>query len=135
MKHLLLSASLVLGATLILPVAGWGQIKTKPMTHEVEGKENCVMCHTPGVIPTAPDIPESHEGRGAETCLWCHGQDAAMVTQGASQFAHDLEGRENCILCHTAGMMPEIPDMPESHKDRAVETCLWCHTKIGPGME
>ena len=130
-KALLLSAAMILAGALLLPRAGEAQIKTKAMTHDVDGKENCAMCHTPGVIPTAPDMPETHEGRGAETCLWCHGEGSAMVTQGASQFEHGLEGKENCILCHAAGVMPAIPDVPESHTGRAVETCLWCHTKAG----
>jgi hypothetical protein len=47
---------------------------TTPSTtpHDTAGKENCLMCHTPGAMAPVPDVPESHAGRGSETCLWCH---------------------------------------------------------------
>lgn len=40
---------------------------------------------------------------------------------------HSLEGRDQCLLCHAAGAMEPVPDVPETHTDRPIATCLWCH--------
>ena len=101
-----------------------------PVTpHDIEGKENCMMCHAVGVMPPVPDAPASHEGRGNETCQWCHAPTSGMQTTGATKIPHDLEGKDNCMMCHAAGVMPPVPDAPASHEGRGTETCLWCHTK------
>jgi len=105
------------------------QVKTKAAAHDLEGKANCLMCHTPGVMEPVPDTPESHEGRTVETCLWCHGPESAMVKTGAKQFTHDPAGKDNCLMCHTPGVMEPVPDTPENHEGRVSEQCLWCHTK------
>jgi len=41
--------------------------------------------------------------------------------------AHDLEGKANCLMCHAPGVMEPVPDVPESHEGRVIETCLMCH--------
>ena len=107
------------------------QEKPSVMGHELEGKENCMMCHTAGAMEPVPDVPADHEGRANETCLWCHAADSPMQTTGASATTHEIEGKENCMMCHAAGAMPPIPDAPEDHEGRANETCLWCHAKSG----
>jgi hypothetical protein len=109
------------------------QVKTKAVTHDLENKANCLMCHAPGVMAPVPDTPKTHEGRTVETCLWCHGAESAMVKVGAKQFTHDPAGKENCLMCHAPGVMPPVTDAPESHEGRAVETCTWCHTKVVGG--
>lgn len=124
-----------LGAFLLLSALAnpaSAQVKTKAAAHDLAGKENCMMCHTPGVMEPVPDTPASHEGRVNEQCGWCHAPGAAMVTTGAKQTPHDIEGKDNCLMCHTAGAMAPVPDMPaESHEGRANENCQWCHTKAG----
>ena len=105
--------------------------KTTAMSHDAEGKDNCLMCHTPGVMPPATDVPESHEGRVSETCLMCHAPDSPMVTTGAILIPHDTEGKDNCLMCHAPGVMPPATDVPESHEGRAVEMCSWCHKTAG----
>lgn len=118
------------GALFLLALAAspaLGQTKTQPVTHDLEGKSNCLMCHAPGVMEPVPDIPESHKGRSVETCLWCHGPQSDMVTKGAPLIPHDLEGKANCLMCHAAGVMPQVPDIPENHEGRTVEMCQWCH--------
>jgi hypothetical protein len=104
------------------------QVKTKAVTHDLEGKANCLMCHAPEIMPPVPDVPETHEGRPVEACLWCHGPESQMVKVGAKQFTHDPAGKDNCLMCHAPGVMAPVPDAPESHEGRAVETCTWCHT-------
>ena len=43
---------------------------------------------------------------------------------------------ENCMMCHAAGVMEPVPDIPaESHEGRGNETCLWCHTQAGGILE
>lgn len=124
-----------LGAFLLLAALASpasAQVKTKATTHDLEGKENCMMCHAAGVMPPVPDVPATHEGRTNEQCGWCHAPNAAMVTVGAKQTPHDLEGKENCLMCHTAGAMAPVPDMPaESHEGRTNENCVWCHANTG----
>jgi cytochrome b subunit of formate dehydrogenase len=87
--------------------------------HEVEGRENCLMCHAEG---GALAIPEDHAGRPNTTCLVCH----ATTTEEEHlpvPVKHDLEGRENCQMCHAADVLPQ------SHKTGAFSNsdCLLCH--------
>ena len=107
------------------------QVKTKAAAHDLEGKDNCLMCHTPGVMEPVPDTPESHEGRAIESCLWCHAPDSPMVTTGPKLIPHDLEGKDNCLMCHMPGVMAPVTDTPENHEGRGIEVCLWCHTTAG----
>jgi hypothetical protein len=46
--------------------------------------------------------------------------------------SHDTAGREQCLMCHTAGAMEPVPDAPASHADRGNESCLWCHATDSP---
>ncbi|MFQ5746752.1 MAG: hypothetical protein ACE5HF_05980 [Gemmatimonadota bacterium] len=53
------------------------QTTDPPMpTHDMTGRDNCLMCHKPGAIEMAPDTPADHEGRGVEWCLLCHSPPA-----------------------------------------------------------
>jgi hypothetical protein len=100
--------------------------KPPAVTHDLEGRDNCVMCHSGG-IPDTPVMPaESHEGREAATCLWCHGPESAMQTTVPKLISHDLEGRDNCLMCHSGGM-PETPVVPEDHEGRENAHCQMCH--------
>ena len=123
------SGALVLLALMSSPVSA--QMKTKAMSHDPAGKENCMMCHAVGVMPPVPDVPASHEGRPVTSCLWCHAPNSAMVTTGAPAPSHDMAGKENCMMCHAVGVMPPVPDVPASHEGRGNETCGWCHVKAG----
>ena len=105
------------------------QAKTKAMSHDAEGKANCLMCHAVGVMEPVPDVPADHEGRTIETCMMCHAPTSKMVTTGAPLIPHDLEGKANCLMCHAAGVMPPVPDIPEDHAGRTVEMCAMCHKK------
>ena len=40
---------------------------------------------------------------------------------------HDIAGRDNCLMCHTAGAMEPVPDVPASHEGRGNEHCQLCH--------
>ncbi len=122
---------LIVVAMSLLAAPAFSQVKPKVMTHDTTGKENCLMCHTAGAMAPVPDVPESHAGRTSDVCLWCHATDSPMHTVTPPAATHDAAGNENCLMCHTAGRMAPVPDVPESHEGRSSETCLWCHTVGG----
>ncbi len=131
MKRHLLAAAAGLVLALALVSQGSAQVIAKAMAHDAAGKENCMMCHAVGVMPPVPDVPADHEGRVNEQCGWCHTPNTPMTTTGATQTSHDVAGKENCLMCHAAGVMPPVPDVPASHEGRENEYCLWCHTVKG----
>ena len=120
-------------AALLFVAAGsaFAQDATKPpvMSHDLEGKDNCAMCHS-GAMEGIPAIPASHEGRAAETCVMCHAPDAEMQTSAANAIPHDLEGKDNCAMCHS-GAMEGMPAAPASHEGRGADTCQMCHKAGG----
>jgi len=124
----------LLGVLFLLGVMGSplsSQVKTTAASHDLAGKENCMMCHAVGVMEPVPDVPASHEGRVNAQCVWCHAPDADMVTKGAPQFTHDPAGKDNCMMCHAVGVMEPVPDVPANHEGRDVKVCTWCHTHTG----
>ena len=48
------------------------QAKPKPVSHDIAGREQCLMCHKAGAMEPVPDAPASHEGREAKHCTLCH---------------------------------------------------------------
>jgi hypothetical protein len=60
----------------------------------------------------------------------------AAIAQDAKPkaVAHDLAGREQCLMCHTAGAMEAVPDVPATHAERPNEVCMWCHAADSPMM-
>lgn len=102
------------------------------MTHDLEGRSNCLMCHKTGMMD-AQAVPESHTDRTNVTCLWCHAPDAAVQTTAPSSITHDLEGKHACLTCHRAGTMEDTPDVPANHEGRTDEFCTLCHTPAEGG--
>jgi len=105
--------------------------ETRPpaMTHTAEGRANCMMCHS-GAMPNVAAVPASHEGFENTVCAWCHAPNAAMQTTDPPTITHTLEGRANCMMCHS-GNMPNVAGVPADHAGRANETCGMCHTTGG----
>jgi len=128
-RYLTLTGGLVAMSLLVGPLNA--QTKASAVNHDLEGKNNCLMCHTAGAMEPVPDVPTTHEGRANETCMMCHAPDSPMVTMGASDISHDLAGKENCMMCHAVGVMEPVPDVPADHEGRAVEQCQWCHKAAG----
>jgi hypothetical protein len=118
--------AILFAGVLATPLSGQA---TKPIatSHDLEGRDNCLMCHTAGAMEPVPDVPASHEGRTNEMCQWCHAPDSPMITTDVKAIGHDLEGRDNCLMCHTAGAMEPVPDVPASHEGRGNEHCQLCH--------
>jgi hypothetical protein len=49
------------------------QTKAVPaVSHALEGRANCMMCHKAGTMEAVPDAPASHEGRDVKWCTMCH---------------------------------------------------------------
>ncbi len=120
----LAAVALIIG----MPVVTQAQAaKPKAVAHDLEGRAQCLMCHKAGAMEPPPDVPASHAERPDETCMWCHGPGAAMLTKDANAMAHDLEGRAQCLMCHS-GAMPNIPAPPEDHEGRGNEYCTLCHS-------
>ncbi len=120
-----LSAALVLAAIgMALPTQAQAQDK-KPtvVPHDLEGKDNCMMCHS-GKMPNVAAAPESHKDFTNEQCLLCHSKDSPMQTAAAPAIPHDLEGKSNCTMCHS-GKMPNVPAVPHEGIDTA--NCTLCH--------
>jgi hypothetical protein len=99
-----------------------------PVSHDTEGRDACLMCHAPGAMEPIPDVPASHEGRTEAVCLWCHATDSPVLTTTPPSIPHTVEGRDACLMCHTAGRMEPVPDAPASHEGRADADCRMCHT-------
>ncbi len=44
----------------------------KVITHPLEGRADCLMCHKPGAMEPVPDTPADHAGRESKVCTLCH---------------------------------------------------------------
>lgn len=124
--------NVVITAAMLLVVAGSAvaqDAKPTVVSHDLAGKENCVMCHS-GAMEGIPAQPAGHEGRALDTCLLCHAADAEMQTSAASAPPHDLAGKEACSMCHS-GAMEGMPAAPASHEGRVDDSCTLCHVPAG----
>lgn len=118
-----------------------------PVPHPVEGREDCLVCHAEGV-GGAPKVPDSHEGRASDTCLLCHMDD---MTGDVPNIPHEIEGRENCLDCHSVGeaaadesaaqppepaeQLPLPTPLAFVEPEGGTNTCLDCHLTLGGRSE
>ena len=124
--------NVVITAAMLLVMAGSAvaqDAKPTVVSHDLAGKENCVMCHS-GAMEGIPAQPADHEGRALDTCLLCHAADAEMQTSAAAVTPHDLAGKEACSMCHS-GAMEGMPAAPASHEGRGDDTCAMCLVPAG----
>jgi hypothetical protein len=88
----------------------------------IEGQETpayvCSDCHEP---------PEDHLAGACDACHAPTGfeESAAEIVALAPEISHELEGRDDCSLCHD----PEgqVKPAPSNHADYANEQCVLCH--------
>jgi hypothetical protein len=81
----------------------------------------CANCHTP---------PENHLPGTCDTCHNPEGwaQSASALVSVAPEIEHELDGREDCLVCHDpAG---NVVPAPSNHVDYGNEQCTLCH-KVG----
>lgn len=75
-------------------------VSAGPIPHEVEGRENCLLCHDRGA---AVPFPTDHIGRSNESCQACHQPAAASPQASAAPgFARDVLPlfQAKCVACH-----------------------------------
>lgn len=132
-RFMAIAAGMFLGATMAAGPALGQEAATKPpvVSHDLAGREQCMMCHKAGVMEAVPDAPASHKEFQNESCMVCHSKDSPIQSATPKVIPHDLAGREQCLMCHTAGVMEAVPDMPASHGDTKVEYCALCHKAAG----
>lgn len=96
-------------------------------------RATCDVCHAEGkripvyVCSNCHRPPEKHlEG----TCDECHTpagwkESAARLVEAMPRIPHELDGREQCLLCHD----PEgqIKPAPANHEGRTEAQCVLCH--------
>jgi hypothetical protein len=119
-------------ALLFVCATGLSAQEKPPVTpHDMEGKENCAMCHAEGVMG-ATKSPASHEGFDQANCQLCHSEKSPVqVADGpAPAIPHDIEGKENCAMCHAEDVMGATKT-PENHGEMKQENCGVCHAKAG----
>ncbi len=121
--------TILLATVGLLAAFAWQQGWTTPpaMSHSAEGRDDCMMCHKAGAMEPVPDAPANHVDRPSEICLMCHAPDAAVQTTAPVAVPHSLEGRDDCLMCHTVGAMEPVPDVPEDHAGMENAYCTLCH--------
>lgn len=68
-------------------------MKPGVVTHEIEGKTSCMMCHKTGAMES-PKVPAGHAGRTNEYCSLCHRPGAAMEPEAEEAEAPEPEARK-----------------------------------------
>ena len=93
---------------------------------------SCEGCHAGEEMPefVCSNFQERPEGYLLGECDACHtpagfAESASFLVDLAPEIAHELEGREDCMMCHD----PEgqIAPAPENHVDSTSEQCILCH--------
>lgn len=107
------------------------QVNIPAINHLVKSFEDqCVVCH--GATETSP-FPENHANWAEDTCLFCHqtqdqsaaaSEEEAETKERRPSIPHTLEGREDCLFCHS---LDGIKPFPDNHENRPVEKCEGCH--------
>jgi hypothetical protein len=94
---------------------------------------SCDGCHVEGqdmpefLCSNCHERPEFHFAGECDVCHSPQGwtASAAFLVDIATAITHDLEGRDDCLICHDpAG---EIQPAPSNHVDYINEQCLLCH--------
>lgn len=92
--------------------------------HELEGRDNCLLCHQNGDQGLRTD----HAGYPVDICTSCHQPEtpaapAPSPAAAATAVPHELAGRDDCLLCHQSGGLA----VPDDHAGRDSEACTSCH--------
>lgn len=137
MKHKtrFLSLAIAVGLLLLLVWSATAQGNPPPIPHPVRDRARCLGCHGRG-IRGIPQTPRSHRSYTNDLCRNCHTPSspdeggAAPTEPLAAPVPHSLQGRENCLVCHTspeAGIVLPGGPPPIPHTLIGREDCLACH--------
>ncbi len=123
----------------LIPTFIAAQSTHPPITHAIEGFEDCLQCHQTGTAG-AQQIPDNHVGIKNNICIVCHKSNVTDEQASGLQLLvpHSVVGYENCLDCHREGGSappPEIPDtVPTPTGDPVIphtlverDNCLECH--------
>ena len=99
--------------------------KVPTIPHLLVNRDNCLGCHGEGTLLS---VPSSHQGRENDSCTGCHEVAANPSSYTYESIPHELEGRENCLMCHASGTSEGIPS---DHQGRTNDTCVACHQPGG----
>jgi hypothetical protein len=140
------SALILLGQPLLQPEGAMAapSEQVKPISHPVEGRDNCLMCHQPGA--GVKPAPADHAGRPKESCLTCHkpattttpAQTTGTAPKQDQSPVDPIAASAACRGCHNK---PEFDTVsaPSSRPDTAKQldsdrvyahrliTCVTCH--------
>lgn len=108
----------------------------KAISHELAGRDNCLMCHNPdGGVKPAPK--SSHTGRANDTCQDCHkpagGAGPAAATPAATAPPAAAATPPATATAAPAATGAKSDDKPSaiSHDLAGREDCLMCHKPDG----
>jgi hypothetical protein len=119
-------------------------VKPFPADHEGRTIETCLSCHqagtpaeaesTPAVEPGETPTPEPEEPEETPTPEPEETEETPTAepeeTSGPSLIPHTLEGRDDCLLCHS---LDGVRPFPEDHIGRTSVMCTACHQPQGEG--
>ena len=94
---------------------------------------SCASCHgdfSEDLEYVCEDCHERPENHLLGACNFCHNPEgfaasASFLVDMAPEVSHELEGREDCFVCHDPD--GEIQPAPSNHGDYIVEQCSLCH--------
>jgi len=129
-SRLILAAAVIGLVGVAMPATVVAQDKKPSVSkHGPEGREDCLSCHATATDSSKAVPAETHANRANESCLLCHAKDAAIQTKDAKPFAHAVQGKTNCQMCHKEGKMKAPVTPAESHPAAAMDNkvCMYCH--------
>jgi hypothetical protein len=96
-------------------------------------RATCDVCHASGervpeyVCSNCHKPPENHLPGDCETCHNPEGwpESVSFLTSLAPGVTHDLDGREDCMMCHSPD--GQVKPAPSNHTEYANEQCTLCH--------
>ena len=93
---------------------------------------SCDGCHAEEEAPefvcsNCHERPDNHLPGECDICHtpWGFVKSASFLVELAPEMPHEVEGREDCLMCHDP--KGEIEPAPSNHVDYANEQCTLCH--------
>ncbi|MFQ6014466.1 MAG: NapC/NirT family cytochrome c [Anaerolineae bacterium] len=104
-----------------------------PHPIELVGKHadlECIKCHGRVHEPkyVCSNCHERPHAFGGDECQECHTpvgwrESAATLVEGTPTISHSLEGRDDCLVCHSTGGLKPFPDGHAGWKNEVCQTC------------
>jgi hypothetical protein len=120
--------------------------------HSLEGRDNCLECHNASAIKPFPADHVGRKSVSCQTCHQAGEIDSSTTvvvlpvpapkpaptpapaptqvttpepdTGVPAAVPHSLEGRDDCLMCHSGGSLA----VPDDHSGRTSDTCTSCHS-------